>query len=190
MSSLLNVSNDSSKPEEFNLNDIEVLVDSEEQNWFKMAHVVKFLGIVHIHRSTTRLADEDQKTRASFQAEGGCHNVTSPREDAQDHDIFISLTGTLYVIVNSRKDKDKALKKHILKDIVPRGFDGRIKEIQEEHQQGITGHDNQIQALEFRNEAHQQEILRLNEEIDDLIVNNVLCFIKKNSKEVHPYYVI
>ena len=42
--------------------------------------------------------------------------------------------------------------------------------------------------------------MRLNEEINDLIENrhaarrgcfdNVLCFIKKNSKEVHPYYVI
>ena len=42
--------------------------------------------------------------------------------------------------------------------------------------------------------------MRLNEEINDLIENrhaarrgccdNVLCFIKKNSREVHPYYVI
>ena len=42
--------------------------------------------------------------------------------------------------------------------------------------------------------------MRLNKGIDDLIANrhvarrgcfdNVLCFIKKNSREVHPYYVI
>ena len=42
--------------------------------------------------------------------------------------------------------------------------------------------------------------MKLNEEIDGLIKNrhvacrgyfdNVLCFIKKNSKEAHPYYVI
>ena len=64
----------------------------------------------------------------------------------------------------------------------------------------IEEKDNQIQALETTNEAHQQKILRLNEEIDDLIKNrhvvhrgyfdNVLCFIKKNSKQAHPYYVI
>ena len=196
----MNVSNGNSKSEEFNLNNIEVLVDSEEQNLFKRAHVGKILGLVHIHRSTARLADEDQKIQAVLQVEGGCHNATSPREDAQDHDIFISLTGTLYVIVNSRENKSKVLKEHILKDIVPRGFKARIKGIQEEHQQAITGRDNQIQAREFRNEVHQQEILRLNEEIDDLIKNrhmarrgcfdNVLCFIKKNSKEIHPYYVI
>ena len=57
-----------------------------------------------------------------------------PKEDAQGEDIFISLTGTLYVIVNSRKDKGKALKEHILKDIVPCGFDARIEEIQGKHQ--------------------------------------------------------
>ena len=60
--------------------------------------------------------------------------------------------------------------------------------------------DNQIQALESRNEKNQHKILKLNKEIDDLIkiryvprrgyFDNVLCFITKNSKEVHPYYVI
>ena len=64
--------------------------------------------------------------------------------------------------------------------------------IKEEHQQAIKEKDNQIQA-------HQLEILK-NKEIVDLIKNrhvprrgyfdNVLCFIKKNSEEVHPYYVI
>ena len=106
----------------------------------------------------------------------------------------------MYVNVYSQKDKGKVLGKHILKDIVPRGFDARIEEIQGKHQQAITDHDNQIQSLEFRNEEHQQKILKLNKEIDDLIKNrhaarrgyfdNVLCFLKKDSKEAHPYYVI
>ena len=34
MSSVLNVSNANSKLEEFSIKDIEMLVDSEEQNWF------------------------------------------------------------------------------------------------------------------------------------------------------------
>ena len=56
-----------------------------------------------------------------------------------------------------------------------------------------------MQALAFTNEKHQQETLRLNEEIDDFIANrhvahrecfdNVLCFIKKNSGEFHQYYI-
>ena len=76
----------------------------------------------------------------------------------------------------------------------------RYRKIKEEHQQATRGRDNQLEAFEFTNEEHQQEILRLNEEINDLIANrhvgcrgcfdNVLCFIKKNSKEVHPYYVM
>ena len=126
MTSLLNFS-DGSKSEEFNLKDIEVLFDNKEHNWFRTAYVGKFLGLVHIHKSTAKLADEHQKTRTFLQAVGGCHNVTSTSEDAQDHSIFISLTGTLHVIVNSRKDKVKALTRRILKDIVPRGFDEELK---------------------------------------------------------------
>ena len=72
----------------------------------------------------------------------------------------------------------------------------------EEKDVALPHRDNQIQALEFTNEEHQQEILRLNEEINDLanIANrhgarrgyfdNMLRFIKENSKEVHRYYVI
>ena len=58
--------------------------------------------------------------------------------------------------------------------------------MKEEHQQAI--------------EEKEHKILKLNEEIDNFIRNrlvarrgyfdNVLCFIKKNSEEVHPYYVI
>ena len=54
MSSLLNVSNDSSTPEEFSIKDIEMLFDNKEQNWFKRTHVGKFFELVHIHRSTAR----------------------------------------------------------------------------------------------------------------------------------------
>ena len=68
--------------------------------------------------------------------------MTLPREDAQDHDIFISLTGVLYVVVNSQEDKGKAFKKHILKDIVPRGFHKKIEEIQKELQQVIEKKSN------------------------------------------------
>ena len=57
----------------------------------------------------------------------------------------------MYAIVKSRKDKGKELKEHILKEIVPRGFDTRIEEIQEHHRQAITGRNNQIQAIQHEN---------------------------------------
>ena len=64
MSSLLNVSNDASgRPEEFSLKDIEVFVDSEEQNWFKRAHVGKFLGIENIRTSLNDLENCEMLTR-------------------------------------------------------------------------------------------------------------------------------
>ena len=50
--SVLNVSNDSSKPEEFRIKDIEVFVDSEEQ---KEGYVGKFLGIENIRTTLNGL---------------------------------------------------------------------------------------------------------------------------------------
>ena len=55
MSSVLNISNANSKSEEFSLNDIEMLVDSEEQNWLKRAHVGKSLGLENIRTSLNDL---------------------------------------------------------------------------------------------------------------------------------------
>ena len=77
----------------------------------------------------------------------------------------------MHVIVNSKKDKGKALKEHILKDIVPRGFDVRIEEIQKKHQDAIKGKDtvialinddlqgtdDQIQAIKYENVALQAQ---------------------------------
>ena len=62
-SSVLNVSNANNKSEEFSLKDIEVFVDSEEQNWFKTAHVGKFLGIEHIRTSLNGIEKYEIFTR-------------------------------------------------------------------------------------------------------------------------------
>ena len=137
-----------------------------------------------------------------MQAEGGIRSMDPLREDAQDHDIFISLTGALYIIVNSRKDKGKALKKHILKDIVPHGFDAKIEEIQEEHRQAIEEKDNQIQAIQYKNvglegeiRAKDQEIAALRRRYVDYLANedknNGISIIAKNSEEAeYPYISI
>ena len=63
-----------------------------------------------------------------------------------------------YIIVNSRKEKGKALKEHNLKEIIPRGFDAKIEETQKQHQHAITDGDSQIQALEFANYVERLEI--------------------------------
>ena len=68
MSSLLNVSNGSSKPEEFSLKDIEVLLDSEGDNWFKRAHVGKFLGLAKILMSVEVLDTQEMPRRNDIKA--------------------------------------------------------------------------------------------------------------------------
>ena len=58
-----------------------------------------------------------------------------------------------YFQVNSQRQKtseDTVLFPHVQQQLT--------NKIQEENQQTITGRDNQIKALEFRNEEHQHEI--------------------------------
>ena len=94
-SSFLNVFNARKKAEEFSLKDIEVLLDNKEQNWFKRTHIGRYLGIARIITSATKLSEEHIKFRAFLQAKGGIYSMDPHREDAQDHDIFISLTSAL-----------------------------------------------------------------------------------------------
>ena len=73
--------------------------------------------------------------------EGGIHSMDpSPLPEDARIMIFSSrlLTGTFYIIVNSLKDKGKALKEHNLMEIVPCVFDARIDE--EITRTASTGH--------------------------------------------------
>ena len=149
-----------------------MVVDNKEQNWFGRVHIGRYLWTARIITSTAKSSEEDIRSLAFLQTEGGVCSIGPTKENAQDYDIFISLTGALYITVNSRKGKGKALKKHILKDIVPRGFDARIEEIQEKHRQAIEEKDATIALLndelkycEYENVGLQVEIRARDQQI-------------------------
>ena len=87
--------------------------------------------------------------------------------------------------MNSRKEKEKALKNYTLKDIAPRGFNIRIVEVQEKHQRAIEDQQRavtdcykQIQAIQYKNVAlqpqrdvYQAHLQRCQDQIHDLITN-------------------
>ena len=60
-----------------------------------------------------------------------------------------------------KKPKDELFMEWVVKTVLPREVRRLASAIEEK--------DNQILALEFTNEKHQQKILRLNEEVDDHI---------------------
>ena len=172
MSSVLIVPNAGSKPEKFSLKDIEGFVDSEEQNWFKRAQMGKFLGVEDIRTSLNGLAKCKILTRQELiPIRHGSPGWPGPKGQQNKTNKFLSFFGVIYVIVNSKKDKGKVLKEHILKDIVPRGFDIRIEEVQEKHRQAIIekdaaiallnddlkNRDKQIQAIQYQNVALQAQ---------------------------------
>ena len=114
-------------------------------------------------------------------------------QDSRKDDYYVNEEKMYEIVFSSQQSKAKDFRKPCCNVLFPHPRQQLTNKMKEDHQQAIEEKDNQIQA-------HQQKILSLNEEIDGLIKNrhvarrgyfdNVLCFIKKNSKEVHPYYVI
>ena len=167
---------------------IETLFDEQNQPLFKRADLGKYLGIRNIRDNFKEFSLHHAHPGSEIEGVGMTDTLGRAKNH---HDIFINLDTAIDIAVRPKKIRAVALVKWLTKK--------GVEKIQGEHQQAITGRDNQIQALEFRNEKHHK-ILKLNKEIDDLIKNrhvarrgsfdNVLCFIKKNSGKGHPYYVI
>ena len=111
MSYVLNVSNPNSKPQEFSLKDIEVFVDSEEQHWFRRAHVGKFLGLGNIR---TSLSDLDQckifTRQELIPTQRGTSLWPGPKDQQNKTDKLLSFFGVMYVIVNSKKTRARRSK--------------------------------------------------------------------------------
>ena len=105
MSSVLNVSNDSRKSEELSFKDIEVFVDSEEQDWFKRAHVGKFLGLEDIRTAPNCLRKCEIFTRQELiPTRRDTPGWSGPKDHQNKTDKFLSFFWVMYVIVNSQKD--------------------------------------------------------------------------------------
>ena len=106
MSSVLNVSNGGSKPEEFSLEDIDVFEDSKEQNWFKRTHVGKFLGLEDIWTSLNDLEKccEILTRQELIPTRHGTPGWSGPKGQQKKTVKFLSYFGVMYVIVNSKKD--------------------------------------------------------------------------------------
>ena len=85
-------------------------------------------------------------SKSSYQPNVACRLGLDPKTNKATHKFF-SFFGVIYVIVNSKKENGNALKDNILKDIVPRGLDVRIEEIQKKHQQAIKKKDATISLL-------------------------------------------
>ena len=110
------------------------------------------MGLKHIDPSVEGLDKCEMPARNDIKAANhGAGSWSEPKDHQNKTGKFLSVLGLMYVIVKSQKDKGKALRKHILKDIVPRGFDAKIEDL-----------TSRVQTLELTNEeerqAHQQAI--------------------------------
>ena len=128
-------------------------------------------------------------------------NIDLPKEDT----VLMKEPGLYCLLLRLKKPKTEPFMEWAVETVLTWEVWKLASVIEEKDASGgQLDRGGQLEALGFTNEverqAHQQEILRLNEEINDLISNrhiarhrcfdNMQCFIKKNIKEVHRYYVI
>ena len=117
--------------------------------------------------------------------------------------VLLKEPGLYCFLLRCKRDEAEPFMGWAVETVLPREV-RKLASTIEGKDAALAHRGDQIEALEFTNEeerqAHQQEILRLNGEINDLIANShvarrgcfdkVLCFIKQNCREVLPYYVI
>ena len=133
-----------------------------------------------------------QKYMMRFEDVQGIVEIHVRSDVPQDDAILLKKPGLYCFLLRCKMPRAKPFMEWVVETVLLRKVEKVASVIKEK--------DNQIQNLEFRNDAHQHKILKLSKEIDGLIKNrhvsrrgyfeNVLCSIKKNSEEVHPYYVI
>ena len=197
---------------------IEILYDDQNQPWFKRAHVGTFLDLPQIYKSLGKLDECEMLTRNYFEpTQSATPGWSGPKDQQNITDVFLSLTGVLYVIVNARKDRGKELKHHILTDVIPRGLNDKMKEQQrtiEDHQQAMEEKDMDHRVAIQRKDSHialithnhdiANGIIRARDmEIENLVRNRhvplsgrgydeVFIIVKKISdcEELYPLYLI
>ena len=123
---------------------IEMLFDDQNQPLFKRADLGKYLGIRNTRDNFKDFPSHYTRLRSEIE---GVSSTNSLGRTKNPHDIFINLDGSIEIAAQSKICKAVTLIKWLTKK--------SLEKIQE-HQQAITDHNNQIQALDFRNEKHLQ----------------------------------
>ena len=193
---------------------IEVISNAEGLLQFKRADLGRFLGLVDI-----RAAYRDVKTTSRKLLIPHASDACLPK-DKNDQDAFIDLDGALEIVVRSKKPKAVELVKWLTRKGVEKLVEDHQKTIEEKQKTidekdmhiALLSDDflleqKHARQLEFNNvglqgeiRAMDQELHRKMKEVQDLIQNryvprkypidNVLCFVNKNSDERHQFYVI
>ena len=120
-------------------------------------------------------------------------------KDSQKFDIYINQEGMYELLFSSQQPKAKDFRRHCCNVMLPQ-FRQQLSD--KLHAMKIEDLTNLVQAQEKARPINMK-ISRLNEEHRQSLeekanryaarrecFENVLCFIKKNSGEVYPYYVI
>ena len=91
---------------------IEVIIDTERNPWFKRAHVGELLGQKKVLMSIEGLDKQEMVRRDDMDATvSNPYPWSGPKDQQNKTDIFLSVYGVFYVIVRSKKTQGKRTKR-------------------------------------------------------------------------------
>ena len=93
-------------------------------------------------------------------------DVDLPQEDT----VLLKEPGLYCFLLHCKKPKAKLFIEWVMETVLPRQVQ-KLASVIEEKVAALALFTDDLQALELTNEAHQQKILRINKEINDLIAN-------------------
>ena len=79
--------------------------------------------------------------------------INMPKE-SQKYDIYINQEGMYELVFGSQQPKAKDFRRHCCNVMFPRIQQQLTNKMKEDHQQAVEEKDNQMQALESKNEEH------------------------------------
>jgi prophage antirepressor-like protein len=172
--------------------DIETLfIDS--QPWFKQGDVGEFIGFGNMRQVTSKLSPEDKKKRSEITVHlmDGSYN---PPKHAKPHDAFLSVNAVATIVMHSRKPNARRVATWLIKEIIPRGFNAKIKEIREEQYAAYALLNDDLTESQHQVIVLQDRVIELQEQIvphlEDRTKNNGMVIIQENNDDEYPYVAI
>ena len=179
---------------------IEVIIDTERNPWFKRAHVGELLGQKKVLMSIEGLDKQEMVRRDDMDATvSNPYPWSGPKDQQNKTDIFLSVYGVFYVIVRSKNPKGKELREWVMRDTIPRGLNDKIKELKDKHGGAIEDMTRRIEVIQLESERTMQEKdaqhMELQNEryvpyLQDTRKDNVMVIVQKNNDDEYPYVAI
>ena len=194
----------------FNSIKIETLFNGQNQPWFKRADIGRVLGLKNISVSIPDDMKKEVQTREGILGlKRSYTRLGMYGGGVNSHDVFVSIKLALYIAMRSDKKQAVQVRKWLLDEIIPQGFNKLIDEKDttlallnneiEEKDTALALLNDEIEEKDTEIQVKNEMILELRQRYVDHAkysgLDNVVMIVRKHTTESedkrfeYPYYI-